>query len=492
MPSTSFESSDIRLGVARGVSYGLFGPPDDVAAARRELAAGLMRLYVYWGQVQPQPDRWDWTIVDSFLAQLDGEEEVWVTVCSSSPWATRESTDFLPPSPATDEATFDRFVRALVSRCGGRVRYWQCNNEPSNVGLLWAGTGAEYAAQLEVFQRAVRESDPSSLVVLGGCGYDVLSAAPGDPPRRFFEHVLATCRSWFDLFAVHLYDEPERIPHHIETVRAMMRAHGYERPVIVGEYNGPTLFALPELEHVLHDAMARVFADPDSGDADGLSTEALAASASIETPERRAMKALYARMPELPPRLQMLMAGCPDELEERRHRINCRELVTRNVLALSTGVRRTVCWRLAPEVANYEDPFTMMELLQGKLLLLRHDDNGTLTRRQPAADTFRALAQHLNGARAVTRIKLESHPDVSAFAVERRERPALPILWKDGDLFSGEDEPATVVQWPWPHDRADALDALGAHHALDRHDDGHLAVPVSITPLILIPPTVTP
>jgi hypothetical protein len=202
------------------------------------------------------------------------------------------------------------------------------------------------------------------------------------------------------------------------------------------------------------------------------------------------MKTLYARMPELPPRLQMLMAGCPAELEERRHRINRREIVTRNLFALSTGVRRTVCWRLAPEVAHYEDPFTMIELLQGKLLLLRHDDEGRLTRRQSAAATFRLLARHLDGARSVTRIELEAHPDVFAFAVERRERPPLAILWKDGDLFSGEDEPTTVVQWPWPDDHADAVDALGADHAVEPHD-GHLAVPVSITPLILIPPPAT-
>jgi hypothetical protein len=233
--------------------------------------------------------------------------------------------------------------------------------------------------------------------------------------------------------------------------------------------------------------MASTFADSDTGEPHELSTETLAASANIETPERRAMKTLYARMPELPPPLQMLMAGCPAELEDRRHRINCREIITRNVLALSTGVRRTVCWRLAPEIADYEDPFTMMELLQGKLLLLRHDDEGRLTRRQPAAEAFLMLAEHLDGARAVTRVELESHPDVCAFAVERPERPALAILWKDGDVFSGEDEPPTVVQWPWPGDHADAIDALGAHHTVERHNDGHL--PVSITPLILVPTT---
>lgn len=472
------------MGIARGVSYGLFGPPDELFGPCRELGAGLVRVYVYWSQVQPEPGRWDWTAVDSLLMQLTGQEEVWVTVCSSSPWATREPTDFLPSSPAKDDEAFHRFVSALVSRCAGRVRYWQCNNEPSNTGLLWAGDATDYVTQLEVFHRAVRAADPGAAVVLGGCGYDVLSAAPGDPPRAFFDHVLATGDSWFDVFAIHLYDDPTRIPAHIETVHEMMRAHGYDRPVVVGEYNGPTLFQLPEVGGVLHETMAIAFAATDAPAAGELSTEALAASAGVDTPERRAMKALYARMSQLPGPLQMLMAGCPAELEERRHRINCREIVSRNLFAFSAGVRRTVCWHLAPEIAGYEDPFTMMELLQGKLLLLGHDGTGRLARRQPAGDAFRRLSHQLDGAQSVTRVPLERHPDVFAFTVERPDRGPLVVLWRDGDLFSGEDEPDTIVEWPWPHDHAAAINVLGVGQTVQHHD-GHIRVPVSVTPLFL-------
>jgi hypothetical protein len=176
-----FQPSGIRLGIARGITYGLFGPPGPLVAPIRELGAGLVRVYVYWSQVEPEPGRFDWTVVDALLDQLDGAEEVWVTVCSSSRWATQQSTDFLPPSPATDNDDYHRFVHALVTRCDGRVQYWQCNNEPSNVGLLWAGTAAEYVAQVEVLDRAVRHADPSAAVVLGGCGYDVLSSGPDGP-----------------------------------------------------------------------------------------------------------------------------------------------------------------------------------------------------------------------------------------------------------------------------------------------------------------------
>ena len=486
--SMPFQPSDIRLGIARGVSYGLFGPPDEFVAAGRELGAGLIRVYVYWSQVQPEPDRWDWTTVDALLAQLTGEEEVWVTVCSSSPWATRVPTDFLPSSPATDQEVFAGFVRALVSRCAGRVRYWQCNNEPSNVGLLWTGSAADYVAQLQVFHGAVRESDSRAAVVLGGCGYDVLSAAAQDAPRQFFDHVLAAGHEWFDLFAVHLYDDPARIPDHVDTVREMMQVHGYERPVMVGEYNGPTLFQLPEVEPVLQETMASAFAGGDAVAEGEFSTEGLTARADAESPERRAMKALYARMPELPPQLQMLMAGCPPELEDRRHRINCREIVSRNLFALSAGVRRTVCWHLAPEVPGYEDPFTMMELLQGKLLLVGYDEHGGLTRYQPAAETFRLLAHHLDGAQSVTRVELARHPEVIAFTVDRSEGPASVVLWTHGDLFSGEDADAVSVRWPWPwpHDDAVALDALGGEHACELQD-GRLTVPVSVTPVFAAP-----
>lgn len=152
----------------------------------------------------------------------------------------------------------------------------------------------------------------------------------------------------------------------------------------------------------------------------------------------------------------------------------------------ASGVRRTVCWHLAPEIAHYEDPFTMMELLQGKLLLLTHDDDGRLTRREPAADSFRLLAEHLDGAQSVVRVPLEQHPDVCAFMVRRRNRRSVLVLWKDGEVFSGEDDLPTVVEWPWPHGDVVAIDALGTEQLLGRRD-GRVRVPVSVTPLLVAP-----
>jgi hypothetical protein len=482
MSATPARPAGIRLGVARGISYGLFGPPEPFVEASAALGAGLVRAYLYWGQIEPRPGHFDWTVVDALLAELTPGVEAWVTVCSSSPWATREPTDFLPPSPARDAATYRRFVHALVSRCAGRVQYWQCDNEPSNVGLLWSGTAEEYAAQLAVFHGAVRDADPSAAVVLGGCGYDVLSSPRDGAPRRFFDQLLAASAGAFDLFDVHLYDAPRLIPGHIATVREMMRAHGHERPVVAGEYNGPTLFQFPDLSGIVEATMAEAFA----GDAGGLSTGELAAGAGAETPERRALKALYARMPELPAALQMFMAGCPPELDARRDAINCREIVTRNLLAMAAGVRRTVCWHLAPEVPNYEDPYTLMELMHGKLLLLRHDAGGQLRRRLPAATAFATLAAQLDGAESVERLSLDDHPDVTGVVVERPGRQALHVIWQDAGSPTEPEQPF-VIRWPWPGDTAVATDPVGTARRLPAAA-GHVALTISATPTLLSGP----
>jgi hypothetical protein len=462
----------IRLGIVRGIGYGLFGAPDSFVPAARALGAGLVRAYVYWGQVEPEPGRYDWTVVDALLAQLDPAAETWVTVCCSSPWATRTPTGFLPASPARDADRYARFVAALVTRCAGRVTYWQCDNEPSNTDLLWAGTAAEYVAQLAVFQRSVRGADPAARVVLGGCGHDVLSDVADGPARRFFDHVLGHGRDAFDLFSVHLYGDPHAIPRHLETVRGMMRRHGYERPVLAGEYNGPTLFELPCAQEEFGKAMAEAFGvAPEGGEASG-----------EQAPDRDTMRRLYARADRLPPELRMFMDNCPPALTAKRERITSRQLVTRNVLALAGGVTRTVCWNLAPEGPGHHDPFNLMGFLFGTLALM--DFEGTSLVRRAPADTFARLTALFDGVTAVRRVASPHYEDVFAHEVARTGRPPLHVLWRAADVWTGEDEPAVPVRWPWPHPTAHTVDAFGARTRLSAAD-GRLRVPVSVTPVFL-------
>jgi len=477
--TSTFDPPGIRLGVVRGISYGLFGEPGEFVPQARELGAGLVRAYLYWGQVEPEPGRYRWQVLDALLGQFDGDEELWLTVCSSSPWGTRVPTDFLPPSPASDQRAYAEFVRRVVRRCGGRVRYWQCDNEPSNTDLLWAGTAAEYVSQLETFCRAVKQADPAAAVVLGGCGYDVFSSEPGSPPRQFFDHVAAAGRDAFDLFSVNLYGDLGSVPRQLDTARQFMLAHGYLKPVIVGEHAGPQPFEFPEAMAVMQEVFAAAFSEPPPSQ----STSELAAQAGQDTPEHRAMAALYAKMADLPPSLQMFLAGCPAELEAKRQRINCRQLVMRTLLALASGVHRTAYWNLAPEYPGPVDDHQMMYLMIGKLPLLAYTD-GKLAARHPAADTFALLAAHLAEAQAVVRADTGDRPTLNVFEIHRPGHPPRLVLWDHRDTFAGEDEPPVTVSWPWPAATATVTDALGQRQTL-RSTGGRIELPVSVTPLLV-------
>jgi hypothetical protein len=466
----------VRLGIVRSISYGLFGRPDTFVPQLRELGATLVRIYLYWSQIEPEPGQYSFDTVDAFLGQLDGSEEVWVTVCSSSRWATREATDFLPPSPANDPDRYYRFVHRLVRHCAGRVQYWQCDNEPSNVGLLWAGTAAEYVVQLQVMHRAVKDADPGAAVVLGGAPYGLPASPPDSPERRFFDVLLRDGRDVFDLFDLHLYAEASQIPADIETARALMRASGDEKPLVVGEYNAPWPDLYPEATAAMQEALAAAFAG-------GSGSQDAGAASGQQTPEQAAMAGLYARMTTLPPQLQMFMRGCPQELEAKRHRINCREIVMRNLLALSAGVRRTVCWNLAPDIPNYQNPLSIMDLLFGKLALL--DYEGTeLRHRHPSADAFALLAVQLAGVDSVARIEVPAQPSLFLFEVRRHGRGPLLVVWVQRDPFSGEDEPPIPFDWPWSPPAALVVDALGQAQPA-RLGDGRVHLQVSLTPLFV-------
>jgi hypothetical protein len=471
----------VRLGIVRAISYGMFGPPEEFMPQLRALGAGLVRVYVYWAQVEPRPGEYDWHVVDALLAQLAPGDEVWVTVCSSSPWGTSVPTDFQPPSPATDDEAYARFVRALVERFGGRVGWWQCNNEPSNAGLLWAGSAEDYAHQLRIFARTVRQVEPGAKVVLGGCGYDMLSSPVGSPPWQFFDTVLGAAGDSVDCVDVHLYDDPRQVPGHLRRVRDLMRAHGCEREVVVGEYNGPTLLDFPPALAALEQAMTAAFTASAQDPAIGMSTADLAGQLIDETPDRRALRHLYGEAGRQPRELRMFMLDPPAELAALRDRVACRQLAQRALLALAGGVRTLVCWNLAPVIGGYTDPYNVMDLMFGTLALMDWRD-GRIASVRPTGAAHRRLARQLAGVGDV--VTLDAGDGVHAFRMGIGDGPDRLAAWVDGDDPLDEGGPARRVRLDWPYDVAYATDVSGGHVPV-RLDCGVVELELGDTPVFV-------
>lgn len=468
----------IELGVVRGITFGHLGPPENVLPQVKGMNLGKLRVLLYWSQIEPEPGRFDWSVVDALLDQLDAEVEVWVTVSSASRWGTKRKTDFLPPSPAKDLDRFGSFVRKLVEHCQGKIAYWQFDNEPT-VPILWAGTPQEYVAQLKVFAPAVRETDPRAKIVLAG-----MPPGAQTDDRAGWQQILADTGDDFDILDIHLYGDPYEIPAAIANARALMRDAGYQKPIVAGEYNGPVSFEFPG---AAFSVLGPIIEAAGAGTIGKISEDWVTntTDSDREPPEHKLMADLYARVAKLPPELRMFVPDAPVEDEERRHRWNSRDIVVRNLLAFANGVEFTMCWNLGPEVPNAPTTYSVMSFMFDKFKLMDYRD-GVLSQRYPSGDALRLTAGILRGADKVRQHEVPGRPDLFVFEIERPDRPPVIAAWVRRPGLTGEDEPPVEFNWPWAAPQAHAVDAYGQARQ-PKLDSGRVHLPLTLTPVFLTP-----
>src|SRR5262249_47332913 len=118
--------SGSALGIAWAFLYGYARiPAATYMPELRKLGARFTKMSLIWNQVEPEKSCFDWSAVDAFINQLESPEEGLIALFSASQWATRTSSELLPPSPAKQPGDYYRFVYELVRHCRGKVRFWQ-------------------------------------------------------------------------------------------------------------------------------------------------------------------------------------------------------------------------------------------------------------------------------------------------------------------------------------------------------------------------------
>ena len=466
------------LGIAWGFLYGNLGVTAEQFMPKvRELGGGFTKIYLTWHQIEPQKGQYEWSAVDAFANQLRTPEEGLISLFSSSLWAVKRPAALLPPSPAKAPDDYSRFVRELVKHCKGRVRYWQNDSEPNNP-IYWSGRKEEFVAQLKIFHKAVKDADPSAIVVAGG--YDGLFGPPGTRPfpnqqtgLDFFDYVLKEDRDAFDLFDLRLYGDSYTIVARVEFMRQKMLALGYNKPVICTEYGGSAFFQFPE-NRKYFSLLSSWMQSVAQGSPDGAALQDKAGGNQIAE--------LYQRMSSLAPETQMFMLGCAPELEAKYDRIQARGLVMRNLFAFAAGVQKTLYWQLLDLRTNRDN---MMTLMYGKIGLLGYE-NGRLQKCYPTADAFQRMATALAGVRSVKPVDVPEKPSIFLFEVDRGPRGPIFLVWERRDEFTGEDSPAVPFDCAWAAKKAIAVDAWGqtvpVHIA-----GGRLHLEISLTPVFLEP-----
>ena len=448
------------MGVSWGPTYGF--PPamaEPFLAQARKLGATASRITLYWSQLEPQEGVERWDDLDAYLEQLETPEEGMITLAAASPWATRTNAWVFPSSPAKDAGSYCAFIRRVVEHVRGRVRFFQNETEPSNP-FFWSGTAGEYAAQQKLFNQTVREADAGAVVVLAG--FNGLFDPTGSDPLpdeaanlTFLKTILEGVNGAFDAFDIHLYANPYTIPARIEAVRQMMRAAGAERPVMAGEYAGPSFFEFQ--------ANRRWYAELEG------------ARASAENVRR-----LRRNAAELPVETRMFLPGADAEMAARLLRLQSADLVVRNVLALASGVTRTAFFDLWHDAADGDAPNAV---LWGAFRLLEHDEAGALRRELPLSQPFRRLAMALAGATLASRIALDAEAEIYAFRVEREQRGPLLVAWRRPAKL-GESCEAVPVEIPWEGTATRGM-AIDGTAAVFTTNAGSLTISVSDLPVLI-------
>jgi GH35 family endo-1,4-beta-xylanase len=204
-------------------AYGLNVKFQDLASVEpiiKEIQIGSIRTIVHWREVQPTPDKFDWTRTDSVV--VFGKRygaEILFLVRSISPWGTVRQTKRAPngvhsASLPLDLNLWKNFLRTMAERYKNENVHFEIENEV-NLSIYWDGTVEEYCRLLKESYDAIRATRTKARVLASSlaCGVMRPKNWTRDPEWRKwhdekFMKIMETRA--FDGINVHNYYLPEK------------------------------------------------------------------------------------------------------------------------------------------------------------------------------------------------------------------------------------------------------------------------------------------
>lgn len=193
---------------------------------------GTLRLWdtrTAWLNLEPVEGKWNFDGLDAVVALAQRHKtDVILTLGSTPQWASARPKERCPYGYgcAAEPRTLDlwkAYVRTVVTRYRGRIRYYEIWNEPNlsartNDLVFFSGNTEALLALARATKEIVNSIDPSARI---------LSPAPIAEPRRIESFLAAGGGGTFDIFAAHFYEnDPEHIPARIAEMRALLKKYG--------------------------------------------------------------------------------------------------------------------------------------------------------------------------------------------------------------------------------------------------------------------------
>lgn len=160
-------------------------------------------MNISWSDIETARGRYDWRKFDAILDLARARHVDLVYTFGRTPrWASLrpDAPGAYGPgqcSPPADLSDWDDFVRAVVARAAGGIRYWEVWNEPQDENFYCGDIGTMVAMQQRAF-RIVKAADPS---------LKVLTPSPtgGLGPAWLAKFLLAGGSGYADIVGFHGY-----------------------------------------------------------------------------------------------------------------------------------------------------------------------------------------------------------------------------------------------------------------------------------------------
>jgi len=188
-----------------GIGLNTHHPDDSMADMARDLGVNWIRVDGNWHQMQPERDRYDWSLMDAVVQRAsDRGMQVYFTLAYTPEWVPRvperRPDAYIGNDEPVSSDAWVAFVEASVVRYRERgVTHFGIWNEP-NLSQFWDGNADAYIDKILIPGAAAVRRVCSDCVVLGP---DLAHVGDYD---AFLNRVMARASSSFDILAHHLYN----------------------------------------------------------------------------------------------------------------------------------------------------------------------------------------------------------------------------------------------------------------------------------------------
>lgn len=179
-----------------------------------------------WSDINPQPGFYDWSGLDARVAAAaaKGADVVYTLGGRTPRWASSRPDAPTPYGPGScaepsSEALWQDWVRAIVTRYKGRIRFWEVWNEP-DISFFYCGPAARLVDLSRLAKQAVSAIDPQARVVSPG-----FSGFEGAGALDFF--LASGGARHVDAIGYHFYvAKPEDVAFNMTDVKAVLQRNG--------------------------------------------------------------------------------------------------------------------------------------------------------------------------------------------------------------------------------------------------------------------------